>query len=66
MSETAYNNWIHQQLEPEDILPRHKHDVRPYTASQLVRVYQDEIITLQQEEEDNARQDAYLAKHGIY
>ena len=66
MSETAYNNWIHQQLEPEDILPHYRRDIRPYTASQLVRVYQDKIITLQQEEEDNARQDAYLAKHGIY
>ena len=66
MNETAYNYWLHQQFEPEDILPRHKQDVRPYTASQLVRVYQDQIITLQQEEEDNARQDAYLAKHGIY
>jgi hypothetical protein len=65
MNETAYNNWIHEQLEPEDRLPRHKHDVRPYTATQLVRVHQDEIITLQQEEEDNARQDAYLAKYGI-
>ena len=66
MNETAYNYWIHQQLEPKDILPRHKHDVRPYTALQLVRVYQDQIISLQQEEEDNARQDAYLAKHGIF
>jgi hypothetical protein len=66
MSETAYNNWIHQQLEPEDRFPHHRRDIRPYTASQLVRVYQDEIITLQQEEEDNAKQDAYLAKHGIY
>jgi len=65
MNETAYNYWIHQQLEPEDILPRHKHDVRPYTASQLVRVYQDEIISLQQEEEDIARQDAYLKSKGI-
>jgi hypothetical protein len=65
MNETAYNNWIHEQLEPEDRLPRHKHDVRSYTATQLVRVYQDEIITLQQEDEDNARQDAYLAKYGI-
>jgi hypothetical protein len=65
MNETAYNYWLHQQLEPEDILPRHKHDVRPYTASQLVRVYQDEIITLQQEEEDNAKQDAYLKSKGI-
>jgi hypothetical protein len=66
MSETAYNNWIHQQLEPEDRLPHHRRDIRPYTASQLVSVYQDQIISLQQEEEDNARQDAYLAKHGIY
>jgi len=39
--------------------------VRPYTASQLVRVYQDKIISLQQEEEDNARQDAYLKSKGI-
>jgi hypothetical protein len=65
MNETAYNYWLHQQLEPEDILPRHKHDIRPYTSSQLVRVYQDEIITLQQEEEDNAKQDAYLKSKGI-
>jgi hypothetical protein len=65
MSETAYNNWIHEQLEPEDRLPHHRRDIRPYTASQLVRVYQDEIITLQQEEEDNARQDAYLKSKGI-
>jgi hypothetical protein len=65
MNETAYNYWLHQQLEPEDILPRHKRDVRPYTASQLVRVYQDQIISLQQEEEDNARQDAYLKSKGI-
>jgi len=66
MNETAYNNWIHEQLEPEDRLPRHKKDIRPYTSIQLVRVHQEEFITLQQEEEDNARQDAYLAKHGIY
>lgn len=66
MNETAYNNWIHEQLEPEDRLPRHKNDIRPYTATQLVRVHQEAIITLQQEEEDNAKQDAYLAKHGIY
>jgi len=66
MNETAYNNWIHEQLEPDDRLPHYRRDIRPYTASQLVRVYQDEIITLQQEEEDNARQDAYLAKHGIF
>jgi hypothetical protein len=65
MTETAYNNWIHQQLEPEDILPKHKRDVQPYTASQLVRVYQDKIISLQQEEEDNAKQDAYLKTKGI-
>ena len=65
MSETAYNNWIHEQLEPEDRLPHHRRDIRPYTASQLVRVYQDEIISLQQEEEDNARQDAYLKSKGI-
>jgi hypothetical protein len=66
MSKTAYNNWIHQQLEPDNRLPYHRRDIRPYTASQLVRVYQDQIISLQQEEEDNARQDAYLAKHGIF
>jgi hypothetical protein len=65
MTETAYNNWIHQQLEPEDILPHHRRDIRQYTASQLVRVYQDKIISLQQEEEDNARQDAYLKSKGI-
>ena len=65
MTETSYNNWIHQQLEPEDRLPQHRRDIRPYTATQLVRVYQDEIITLQQEEEDNARQDAYLKSKGI-
>ena len=66
MNETAYNNWIYEQLEPEDRLPRHKQDIRPYTATQLVRVHQEVIITLQQEEEDNAKQDAYLAKHGIF
>jgi len=66
MNERAYNNWIYEQLEPEDRLPRHKKDIRPYTSTQLVRVHQEEFITLQQEEEDNARQDAYLAKHGIY
>jgi hypothetical protein len=65
MTETAYNNWLHKQLEPDDILPHHRRDIRPYTSSQLVRVYQDEIITLQQEEEDNARQDAYLKSKGI-
>ena len=66
MSETAYNNWIYQQLEPTDILPHHKREIRPYTSTELVRVHQDKITTLQQEEEDNARQDAYLAKHGIF
>jgi hypothetical protein len=65
MTETAYNYWLHQQLEPEDILPHHRRDIRQYTASQLVRVYQDKIISLQQEEEDNARQDAYLKSKGI-
>lgn len=65
MNETAYNNWLHQQLEPEDILPRHKRDVQPYTASQLVRVYYDKIIGLQQEDDDNAKQDAYLKLKGI-
>jgi hypothetical protein len=65
MTETAYNNWVHQQLEPNDVLPRHRQDIRPYTSSQITRVYQDRIDDLQQEEEDNAKQDAYLKTKGI-
>lgn len=66
MSETAYNNWIHQQLEPTDILPKHKHDVKPYSKEQIYRAHQQRIDDIRQEEDDNAQQDAYLAKHGIY
>lgn len=66
MTETAYNNWIHQQLEPEDILPRHKRDVQPYSKEQIYRAHQQRIDDIRQEEEHNAQQDAYLAKHGIY
>lgn len=66
MNETAYNNWVHQQLEPTDILPRHKRDVQPYSKAQIYRAHQQRIDDIRQEEEDNAKQDAYLVKHGIY
>lgn len=66
MNETAYNNWIHQQLEPDDILPRHKRDVQPYSKAQIYRAHEQHINNLQEEEEDNAKQDAYLATKGIY
>ena len=65
MNETAYNHWVYQQLEPEDKLPHHHRDVTPYTGTQLVRVYQDKINSIQQEEEDNEKQDAYLKSKGI-
>jgi hypothetical protein len=65
MTETAYNNWIHEQLEPEDRLPHHRRDIRPYTSSEITRVYKDQIDDLQQEQEDNTKQDAYLKTKGI-
>jgi hypothetical protein len=69
MSETAYNNWIHQQLEPEDRLPHHKHSAHynryrvaldPETIKQL-----DRLNTLASLKEWEEREDAYLSKHGI-
>ena len=65
MNHTAYQNWMHEQLEPEDKLPSNRQDIRPYTSSQIARVYQDRIDYLQREEEDNAKQDAYLKTKGI-
>jgi hypothetical protein len=66
MNETAYNNWIHQQLEPTDILPRHKRDVKPYSNEQIYRAHQQRIDDIRQEEEHNAQQDAYLKLKKIF
>jgi hypothetical protein len=66
MSETAYNNWIYQQLEPTDILPHCKKPVQTKSKTQIYKAHQEKFITIEEEEEDNARQDAYLAKHGIF
>jgi hypothetical protein len=69
MNETAYNNWLHQQLEPEDRLPHHKHSAEhnryrvaldPETIKQL-----DRLNTLASIREIEEREDAYLSKHGI-
>jgi hypothetical protein len=65
MNETAYNNWVHMQLEPTDVLPYTKRDVQPYTKEQIYRAHQRQADNIQQEEEHNAEQDAYLAKHNI-
>lgn len=65
MNETAYNNWLHQQLEPEDILPKHKRDVQPYSKEQIYSAHQQRIDDIRQEEEHNAQQDAYLKSKGI-
>ena len=65
MNETAYNNWLHLQLEPNDILPKHKRDVQHYTKEQIYRAHQQRINNIQQEEEHNAQQDEYLKTKGI-
>ena len=65
MNETAYNNWIHQQLEPNDILPHTKRDVQPYSKEQIYRAHQQRIDDIRQEDKDNAKQDAYLKSKGI-
>ena len=65
MNETAYNYWLHQQLEPEDVIIVGKRDLRPPTFIEHQQMQADVIKDLQWEEEDNARQDAYLAKHNI-
>jgi hypothetical protein len=69
MSDTAYNNWLHEQLEPTDRLPHHKHSAEhnryrvaldPETIKQL-----DRLNTLASMREIEEREDAYLLKHGI-
>lgn len=65
MNNTAYNNWIYEQLEPGDILPRTRKDVQQYSKEEIYRAHQQRINDIQQEEEHNAQQDAYLKKHGI-
>jgi hypothetical protein len=64
-SETAYNNWVHDQLEPTDRLPRHSKGEQDYTPAELVRIHQKQADNIQQEEEHNAEQDAYLKSKGI-
>jgi hypothetical protein len=69
MNDTAYNNWIHEQLEPEDRLPHHKHSAQynryrvaldPETIKQL-----DRLNTLASLKEWEEREDAYLRSKGI-
>jgi hypothetical protein len=69
MSETAYNNWIHQQLEPEDRLPHHKNSAKhnryrvaldPETIKQLDRL--NTLVSLKEWEEI---ENAYLRSKGI-
>jgi hypothetical protein len=69
MNETAYNNWIHEQLEPEDRLPHFKQKVKPKTYrvaldSETIKQL-DRLNALQTIEQSLAIEDAYLAKHGI-
>lgn len=65
MNETAYKVWLYLQLEPTDILPKHKRDVQPYTKEQIYRAHQQRVDDLRQEEEHNAQQDEYLKTKGI-
>lgn len=65
MNATAYNNWIHQQLEPEDFIIVGKRDLRPPTFIKQQQIQFDIIKNLQWQYEDNAQQDAYLKSKGI-
>jgi hypothetical protein len=54
------------QHEPEDVIIVGSRDLRPPTQYEQKQMQADVIKDLQWEEEDNAKQDAYLAKHGIF
>jgi hypothetical protein len=64
MNETAYNNWIHEQLEPGDKIIVGKKDHRTPNFALVQTMQAEEIKNLQWEEEDNAKQDAYLRRYG--
>ena len=65
-SETAYQNWIQAQLEPDGIIIVGRMKREPVALKEWISRADDKIRTIEQEEADNKRQDEYLAKHGIY
>lgn len=65
MSETAYNNWIHQQLEPTDIIRGGSYK-KPKSKDEIFWQSQIEYQSKLTHDEQEALEDAYLRSKGIY
>lgn len=64
MNQHNYEHWLHMQLEPEDKIIVGKKDHRTPNFALVQTMQAEEIKNLQWEEEDNAKQDAYLRRYG--
>ena len=64
-SETNYQNWIQAQLEPDGIIIVARMKREPKEVRTIPTQVEDNIMTIEQEEADNKRQDEYLKKYGI-
>lgn len=66
---TQYDNWIFSQIEPDSILIIGKAKREPKKVTEIFtwndRKYSSANQLLIEEQKENARQDAYLLKHGI-
>lgn len=65
MSETSYNNWVHQQLEPTDKI-RGGGTWKPKSKDEIFWQSQIEFQSKLSIQEQEALEDAYLRSKGIY
>lgn len=63
----SYENWVHNQLEPEDQYMRRYYPPRPVTAlaEKMAAAEKYPPRTVIDEAEQTRKEDEYLKKHGV-